>query len=94
MARAAAAIVREPLRFEHCTPVADGSLFCTDADVDPRLLASWAERAEGGIRGGELWFVCYKRTSQQVGFANPAQWFSDACLTTPPRRAARGRAQR
>jgi hypothetical protein len=89
VARAAAALFREPVRFQHCAPVADGSLFCTDADADPLLLASWAERAEGGVRGGELWFVCYKRVAQQVGFANPAQWWSDAQLTRPARPAPR-----
>lgn len=77
VSRAAAAIFRQPLTFCHCDVVADGSIFCTDSCVDPRVLASWTERAEGGIRGGELWFICYKRISQLVGFANPTQWFSD-----------------
>ncbi|MFT3766427.1 MAG: hypothetical protein QM820_13080 [Minicystis sp.] len=79
VSRAAAAIFREPLTFCHCDSVADGSIFCTDACADPRVLTSWTERAEGGIRGGELWFICYKRIAQLVGFSNPAQWFSDTC---------------
>lgn len=76
--RAAEALFRQPLCFCHCEPLANGSLFCTSPTADPRLLASWAERAEGGVRDGELWFAAYKRVSQLVGFANPNQWFRDA----------------
>lgn len=89
VARAAKAIFRAPLSFCHCETLTDGSMFCSDPGVDPWVAASWAERAEGGVRDGELWFGCYKRVSQLVGFANPTQWFSDA--TCGPRRAARPR---
>jgi hypothetical protein len=77
VSRVAQTIFRAPLSFCHCAPPDDGALFCTDACADPLLAASWAERAEGGVRRGELWFACYKRVSQLVGFWNPAQWFCD-----------------
>lgn len=75
--RAAAAVFRAPLRFLTCAALGEGAMVCTDESADPLLVSSWARRAEGGIRGGELWFVCYKRNPQRVGFANAAQWFSD-----------------
>ena len=96
VACAATALLSEPLRFCHCDAFADGALFCTDPRADPLLLASWAERAEGGIRDGELWFCCYKRLSQRVGFANPAQWFSDTAREirrSAPRGAPRRRSR-
>jgi hypothetical protein len=90
VARAAQTIFRAPLSFCLCKPPADGALFCTDPHADPMLVASWAERADGGVRGGELWFACYKRVSQLVGFANPAQWFRDERCSArrAPQRAA------
>lgn len=91
IARTAAALFRAPLRFCHCDGVREGELFCTDFTADPALVASWAERADGVVAGGALWFVCYKRVSQLVGFANPSQWFSDAarCLPRARRRSRR-----
>jgi hypothetical protein len=77
--RAAATIFREPLAFSSCASVGEGSTFCTDASVDPMTLASWASRAEGIVKGGELSFLCYKKCPQRLGFANACQWFEDDC---------------
>lgn len=93
--RAAEAIFREPLRFRTCAALGEGGLVCTDAEVDPLLISSWSRRAEGGIRGGELWFLCYKKCAQRTGFCNAAQWFSDTGEVRPEKvsgaRAARRR---
>ena len=87
VARVTEALFREPLAFNHCEPLADQSSFCSNKAIDPQVLASWAQRTEGGLRDGELWFVCYKRVSQLVGFANAAQWFSDtSCLRAGDKR--------
>ncbi|APR84522.1 Hypothetical protein A7982_09871 [Minicystis rosea] len=81
VARVTEAIFREPLSFNHCEPLANQASFCSNKEIDPRVLASWTQRAEGGVRSGELWFIAYKRVSQIVGFANATQWFSDeSCL--------------
>lgn len=94
VARVAAALFKAPLDFG-CDAIGEGSMLCTDPAVDPRHLSSWAGRAEGLIRRGELWFVCYKRCPSRLGFANACQWFSDDGSVKPPRRpAARRRARR
>lgn len=91
VARAAASLFRAPLRFEGCAVEGAGTLFCTDVTADPALAASWSARADGVCSGGALWFVCYKRIGQMVGFANPAQWFSDSRCAPPARRRGRDR---
>ena len=78
IAGAAALLFREPMRFDACVEVGEGSMFCTDESADPRLLASWASRAEGLVKDGELCFLCYKKCPQRLGFANACQWFDDA----------------
>lgn len=57
--------------------LAKGSSFCTNPSADPRLLGSWTERIDAGIRCGTLFFLCYKRVAQIVGFPNACQWFDD-----------------
>jgi hypothetical protein len=77
--RAAAALFRAPPG--GCTPtfelpqkVVEGTRFCSDEGADPLLLRCWAERVEGGIEGGELRFVVYKKAPQRVGFGNARGW--------------------
>jgi hypothetical protein len=33
--------------------------------------------ADGGICCGELYFLCYKKQGQRVGYMNAQQWFDD-----------------
>jgi hypothetical protein len=58
--------------------IGEGACFSTSASAEPLLLAAWHERVEGGIRGGRLYFLCYKKTAQQIGFAEEERWFDHA----------------
>jgi len=94
VARAAEAIFRAAPRFRHCRPIGEGGCFCSDARADPLAIAAWSQRAEGGVKGGELWFAVYKRPSQRLGFAHGGQWFDDtgeAVRTRARRDAPRSR---
>ncbi|XXT21783.1 hypothetical protein WME94_09505 [Sorangium sp. So ce429] len=55
----------------------EGAVFSSNPAVDPDLLACWKDRTECGVQGGRLYFLCYKKSSQRVGFANAWQWFDD-----------------
>jgi hypothetical protein len=79
----AAAVGREDRTGASCPPLAipavieEGVAFSSRSDVDPALLSCWRDRIECGVRGGELYFVCYKKPSQRAGYANAQQWFDD-----------------
>ncbi|WP_438027676.1 hypothetical protein [Sorangium sp. So ce233] len=55
----------------------EGTTVSSNPAVDPDLLACWKDRTECGVRGGRLYFLCYKKSSQRAGFANPCQWFEE-----------------
>ena len=81
--RAAALLFRAPWR--RCTPsfqppeaLAEGDTFSSDVGADPLLLSCWTERVDGGIRGGELYFVSYKKPAQRTGFAHAEAWFDES----------------
>lgn len=59
-------------------PIVEGACFCTDERAEPLLLGAWTDRVEGGIRGGRLYFLAYKKAAQRVGFAAEERWFADA----------------
>jgi hypothetical protein len=75
----ARALLRAPrgraLRFQVPDEIADGVRFSTDDTADPLLLAAWSERVEGGVHGGRLYFLAYKKAAQRVGFAGEERWF-------------------
>jgi hypothetical protein len=58
--------------------IEEGTTFCTDPSANPLLLATWSERIDGGIHHGSLYFLCYKRVAQIVGFWNAQEWFDEA----------------
>lgn len=62
-------------------PVGDGG-FAVNPQADPLLLARCAERMDGGICGGSLYFVQYKKSPQLIGYLDACQWF-DAELRRP-----------
>jgi hypothetical protein len=47
--------------FEFPNSIEDGSRFSTGASQEPQAMPSWASRVDGGIRAGQLYFVCFKR---------------------------------
>jgi hypothetical protein len=78
----AEALLRAPrggaLRFQVPDEIGEGVCFCNDDTADPLLLAGWSERVEGGVHGGRLYFLCYKKAAQRVGFAGEERWFDGA----------------
>jgi hypothetical protein len=57
--------------------IEDGATFSTAPAAHPMMLASWTERADGGLRGGELSFVGAKKVAQLLGFPSPYHWFDE-----------------
>jgi hypothetical protein len=65
-------------RFQVPHAIDEGARFSTDDTADPLLLAAWSERVEGGIHRGRLYFLCYKKVAQRVGFVGEDGWFDGA----------------
>jgi hypothetical protein len=57
--------------------IEEGATFSTNPLANPLLIATWGDRIDGGIRRGCLYFLCYKRVSQIVGFWNAREWFDE-----------------
>jgi hypothetical protein len=57
--------------------IQEGVRFSTAPSAHPLLIATWRARVDGGIHHGCLYFLCYKRISQIVGFWNTREWFDD-----------------
>lgn len=64
-----------PPRLRLPARIDEGTVFNSNPRADPRLLGDSAERVDGGVRGGVLYFICYKREPHRVGFVNARQWF-------------------
>ena len=58
--------------------IKEGSRFSTAPSANPLFLATWSDRIDGGIHRGGLYFLCYKRVPQLVGFLNAHAWFDEA----------------
>ncbi|MFS8070633.1 MAG: hypothetical protein ACMG6S_30070 [Byssovorax sp.] len=57
--------------------IKEGSTFSTNPWANPLLIATWRDRIDGGIHHECLYFLCYKRVSQIVGFWNEREWFDE-----------------
>ena len=68
--------------------IEEGARFSTDEGADPMLLAAWGDRIEAGVRGGALYFLCYKKAAQRVGFAGGERWLGESPVAG--RRPGRG----
>jgi hypothetical protein len=66
-----------PWVFQLPQRLADGVTFSTNPDAHPFGLASWRERADGGIRGGYVYFLCFKKVPEILGYRNSQQWFDE-----------------
>jgi hypothetical protein len=64
-------------RFDFAQPLAEGAWFSTNPSVGPTRIATWELRVDGGIRGGGLYFLRFKKTLPQVGYPNLRRWFDD-----------------
>lgn len=63
--------------FELPKKIEEGVTFSTAPSANPLLIATWRERIDGGIHHEGLYFLCYKRISQMVGFWNGQEWFDE-----------------
>jgi hypothetical protein len=57
--------------------IREGTTFGTDPRADPTLLSGLSCCVDGGICCGELYFLCYKKQGQRVGYLHGQQWFDD-----------------
>ena len=73
--RLAADLFRPALRIP--AVISERSRFTIGRRADPRLLAGEADRVDGGVDCGNLYFLWYKKPGQRVGFLNGRQWFDD-----------------
>jgi len=93
VARAAAALFHADCVDGRCFQVpedlAEGVFFSTNPGADPRLLGAWKDRIDGGIRGGELFFLLYKRLSWMTGWLNGSEWLGPGQAVMPSRPSRR-----
>ena len=60
----------------------EGARFSTNAEANPRFMWSWADRVDGGIDKGRLYFLCFKKseaTSGRMITPNGQHWFDGKC---------------
>ncbi len=52
--------------------------FSTNPQLDAWDLRSWQDRADGGIHGGLLYFLLFKKNAERVGYHRGEHWFDDS----------------
>jgi hypothetical protein len=57
--------------------LAEGVRFSTRPDQEPLFMGSWTERLDGGVLGGNPYFLLFKKVGQIVGFYSDEHWFDD-----------------
>ena len=57
--------------------LAEGVRFSTNPAADPLGMRHWHERADGGIRRRALYFLCFKKIGQILGYHDVQRWFDD-----------------
>ncbi len=71
-------VLEEPIQgFDWPEALEEGCMLSTQASGHPMLLVQWHERADAGIRNGDLWALTFKRIPQLMGFSNPNMWFEE-----------------
>lgn len=73
----------------HYKDVEEGARFSTDASQTLFVMWSWADRVDGGIRGGQPYFLGFKHIEPASGkliSLNPDHWFDGKCWDTYRRR--------
>ena len=75
--RIARRILAHPWDFKSEGPLQEGASFSSNPEADLMSMGSWEDRADGGIRCGKLYFMCFKRTQQIMGYWAGEQWFED-----------------
>src|SRR5262245_25109557 len=75
--RLARKLLAQPWDFKFPAAIDEGIRFSSNPDLFPYVLPSWTARGDGGIRGGRLWFLCFRVIPDIAGFSNDLQWFPD-----------------
>jgi hypothetical protein len=57
--------------------LSEGVRFSTNPDKELLFMGRWTERMDGGVRGGNPYFLLFKKVGQIVGFYNDEEWFED-----------------
>jgi len=68
--------------FQFPFSIKEGTRFSTNPKANPELMWSWAERLDGGIRNGKLFFLGFKVTEATSGrhfIPNGQHWFDGKC---------------
>jgi hypothetical protein len=55
----------------------EGVRFSTQPNQEPLFMGSWTERMDGGVLGGNPYFLLFKKVGQIVGFYSDEHWFDD-----------------
>jgi hypothetical protein len=56
----------------------EGSQFTSNPARRPGKVDAWEDQAMGGIRQGQLWFLCFRKVPGVSSYLNDMQWFPDA----------------
>lgn len=75
--RLARKLLIQPWTFKLPAAIDEGVRFSSNPEVIPHCLPSWTERGDGGVRGGRLWFLCFRVIPDIAGFLSDLQWFPD-----------------
>jgi hypothetical protein len=66
--------------FKH-GPLVEGARFSTNPGAEVILMKSWADRFDGGIQGGHVYFVGFKRITGtgRIVILDSSHWFDGKC---------------
>jgi hypothetical protein len=68
--------------FQFPPSITEGTRFSTDASKDVSMMWSWANRVDGGIHDGRVYFMAFKRREATDGrrvFIDMRHWFDGKC---------------
>lgn len=68
--------------FRFPATIHEGTTFSTNPEQSPQRMWSWASRLDGGIYGGRLYFLCFKKgesTSGRMFTLDAQHWFDGKC---------------
>ena len=75
--RLARLLLSQPWTFQLPPAIEVGARFSSAPDRNQDSMGSWKDRGDGGIRNGKLWFLCFRRIPDIMGYWNDCQWFPD-----------------
>jgi hypothetical protein len=61
----------------------EGSRFSTNPTVGPLRITTWEDRTDGGVRGGVLYFLRFKKSFELLGYPDLRRWFDESFRRKP-----------